>query len=117
MPTTTKSKIEKPSTESKRPVESENLQEIFADGVTSFLLGPLVSKITLYSDIGKTKKSVVRITMPTGTMIRLCKQVLSSAKNGEENIIEKSSEIGNRIVLMLSDVNFATSNNIEVKES
>lgn len=116
MPTTTKTKIEKPSTESKRPIESENLQEIFADGVTSFLLGPLVSKITLYSDIGDTKKSVVRLTMPTIAMIRLCKRVLSSAKNREENIIEKSSEIENRIATMLSDVNFSTPNTIEVKE-
>lgn len=118
MPTTPKEKIVKKNLEEqpKQPFESENLPEIFADGVTSFLLGNSISKLTLYSDIGGAKKSVIRLTMPTTAMLRLCKRILSSAKKGEERLIDINVKNEHGLKALLSDVNFAIVNDDIIKE-
>jgi hypothetical protein len=61
--------------------------EYFSDGVSDFLLGNQISKITYYTKTGpKKRRRVVTVTLSTLNLVRMCKNVLASAKRAEDDI-------------------------------
>jgi hypothetical protein len=61
--------------------------EYFSDGVSDFLLGNQISKITYFTKTGpKKQRRVVTVTLSTLNLVRMCKNVLASAKRAEDKI-------------------------------
>jgi len=79
---------------------SDNMPEFFTDGVSQFLMGYPISKLTFHSvmttldsDEVEQRKGVLNLTMSTPVLLEFCKNVLFSAQSSVNEFSEGGKKV------------------------
>lgn len=75
---------------------SENMPEIYADGISNLIMGGSVSKVTFHSVKAwspvlngiEQRKAVLQLSMPTVVLFEMCRNILFTAQTSEKDIVE-----------------------------
>ncbi len=89
-------KIVKDKSSKNFSLENTNgMEEIFADGISSLMIGRNVSKVIFHTDSvsdddtdGKLRKAVLTLIMSTPTLILTCKRILEAAKESKDKLTD-----------------------------
>lgn len=103
---TTKTAADKKVSE-KQSIEyvEDAVPEVWADGVSTFLIGSNVSKIVFHTKVANYQsKKNLRLTIPTVELINVCKNIIAAAKESETRMNSANSKSMARLTKLLANV-------------
>lgn len=91
---------------------SDNMPEIFADGISHILMGNPMSKLTFHSvtnfsfddDASETRVGVLRLTIPTPSLLELCRNILLTAQSSLEHLSSNGEKIDIQIKNLIEGI-------------
>ena len=99
---------------------SDNLQEIFTDGVSEVMLGYPTSKVLFHTvttlntiNIPEQRQAVFRMTMNTATLLEMCRNILAAAVDNKEQFPLMSQQFNERFIQILDDVEITPVPNVQ----
>jgi hypothetical protein len=96
-------------------VESGDMPEIFADGVSRMIMGAGITKLVFHTVTDPShpenqieqRKAVTRITIPTAVLLEICKNVLHSAQSSMQLLSENGKQLDDQIKKIMNGVNIS----------
>lgn len=104
-------------------VISENMPEIFTDGLSQLLMGFPISKLTFHSvvtapdstDQIEQRKAVLSLAMSTPVLLELCRNVLIAAQSSLDELTESGTKVDTQIRKIMEGVAITTPPSKEAK--
>lgn len=95
-------------------VISDNMPEIFTDGVAQLLMGYPISKLTFHSVVTspdsssqiEQRKGILSLAMSTPVLLELCRNVLIAAQSSLDELSEGGTKIDSQIRKIMEGVAF-----------
>lgn len=96
---------------------TNDLPEIFTDGLSNLVMGNPVSKLTLHSVVAplindanvEQRKAILLLTIPTPVLLEMCRNILFAAQTNIATLSKSGSLIDTQVEAIMSGVNIQTS--------
>ncbi len=94
-------------------VVSDQMPEVFSDGVSQLLMGVPVSKLTFHSVTNpadpssgiEQREGVVRLIIPTPILLEMCRNILAGAQSSLDAFSDAGRQIDARVRTIMQGVN------------
>lgn len=103
---------------------SEDMPELYSDGISNLIMGSSVSKVTFHSvkawgpvlDGIEQRKGVLQLTMPTSVLLEMCRNILLSAQSSVKNFSEAGKLTDAKIRNIMEGVSIVKSPEVDRKK-
>lgn len=105
-------------------VISDNMPEIFTDGISQLLMGFPISKVTFHSVVTapdsaeqvEQRKAVLSLAMSTPVLLELCRNVLFAAQSSLDELSESGTKVDSQIKKIMEGVAISAHPSKEAKK-
>lgn len=96
---------------------TNDLPELFTDGLSNLVMGNPVSKLTLHSVVAplindanvEQRKAILLLTIPTPVLLEMCRNILFAAQTNIVSLSKAGSLIDTQVEAIMSGVSIKTS--------